>query len=123
MKKTIICNIPMRGNIDLNVYESNDNSLPVSDDAYRYPVNSFLSQTIMPDDKLKLILLVKRDGTDNYKENVSNYKSEIESICNEKGISVEYEVLETDFIETKETHSQLLGRIIDAIDVESHHGL
>lgn len=120
MKKTIICNIPMRGNIDLNVYESNDESLPVSDDAYRYPVNSFLSQTIMSDDELKFILLVKRDGTNNYKDNVSNYKHEIESICNEKAISVDYKILETDFIETKETHSELLGRIIDAIDIESH---
>ena len=120
MKKTIICNIPMRGNVDLNVYQSNDDSLPVSDEAYRYPVNSFLSQTVLPDDELKFILLVKRDGTDNYLVNVSNYKSEIESICSEKGISVEYEIIETDFKETKETHSKLLGRIIDEIDVDSH---
>lgn len=120
MKKTIICNIPMRENVDLNVYESNDDSLPVSAEAYRYPVNSFLSQALLPGDELKILLLVKRDGTDHYKDNVLNYKFEIEPICKEKGISVKYEILETDFNETKETHSKLLGRIIDELDVGSH---
>lgn len=120
MKKTIICNIPMRGNVDLNVYESNDDSLPVSVEAYRYPVNSFLSQTLLPNDELKIILLVKRDSTDNYKENISIYKREIEPICKEKDISVRYIIIETDYNETKETHSKLLGRIIDEIDIESH---
>ena len=59
MKKTIICNIPMK-EVRGNVFLSNDLSLPVSKADYVYPINSFLSQTIC-DDEVKAILLVKKD--------------------------------------------------------------
>ena len=43
MKKTVICNIPMKERVDLSVYTSDDQSLPVSGEAVRYPINSFLA--------------------------------------------------------------------------------
>ena len=60
MKKTIICNIPMRENVDLSVYKSDDLSLPVSDRAVRYPINTFLEKTLSPEDEIKVLLLVKK---------------------------------------------------------------
>ena len=60
MKKTIICSIPMKENIDQVVYSSTDKSLPVSERKVRYPICSFLEKTLTSDDELEVILLDKK---------------------------------------------------------------
>ena len=85
-----------------------------------YPVNSFLSQTIKKSDEIKVVLLIKNDGNAYCYDNVANYKTEIEAFCNRINNLPKYEVIETDFDQTKDTHAQLLGSIIDAIDNGSH---
>ena len=69
VKKTIICNIPMKELVDLSIYSSDDKSIPVSERKVRYPVNSFLEKTITSEDELKVVLLVKRDRFGHYKMN------------------------------------------------------
>ena len=69
MKKTIICNIPMREDIAKIAYTSDDLSLPVSKEAFRYPILSLLSQTASAEDEFKVILLAKKDDNDFYKRN------------------------------------------------------
>ena len=49
----------MREYVAKTVYSSEDSSLPVSEKPYRYPINSFLSQTITNQDDLKIILLIE----------------------------------------------------------------
>lgn len=68
MKKTVICNIPMKERVDLSVYASDDQSLPVSGKAVRYPINSFLAETMTQDDEIKVILLVKKDQYGHYEK-------------------------------------------------------
>lgn len=120
MKKTIICNIPMREKIASVVYSSDDQSIPVSDKAFRFPINSYLSQTLITDDEIKVILLAKRDGNEFTQNNIEKYKKEIEDICENIGVKYDFSVIDTDFSQNKETHEVLMGKIIDEIDNESH---
>ena len=120
MKKIVICNIPMREYVECTVYESGDASLPVSDKGFRYPVNSFLSQTVTAGDELKFILLIKKDGNSFYEKNTGDFKQEIKGICDDTGAKAEFVLLNTDFTEDRATHEQLMAGIVDQIDDGAH---
>lgn len=120
MKKIVICNIPMRDGVSKSRYISNDQSLPVSEQAYMYPINSFLSQTITKDDELKVILLLKNDGKDFYKANMDTFMQEMDNNCKNNGAKVEYITIDTTFNQKKSTHELLMKRLIDEIDIDSH---
>ena len=120
MKKIVICNIPMRENVAKTVYLSEDNSLPVSEKPYRYPINSFLAQTVGDEDELKIILLIKKDGNAFYKRNTEDYRQEIEDICKDRGAKAEIVPIDTAFSQDKENHEQLMGRLIDEIETDAH---
>ena len=120
MKKIIICNIPMRDYVANTVYSSNDVSLPVSENPYRYPINSLLSQTATEDDELKIILLIKKDKNLFYEKNTADCKQEIEEICKATGTKAKFVTIDTDFNQDKENHEQLMKRLVDEIDTEAH---
>ena len=88
MKKTIICGISMKENIDQVVYSSKDKSLPVSERKVRYPICAFLEKTMTSDDELEIILLVKKDKKDYYKRNVEIFKEELEAVNKEIGATI-----------------------------------
>ena len=77
MKKTIICNIPMKQNVDLSVYSSNDDSIPVSAREVRYPINALLEKTLQKNDEIKVILLVKEDEQKHYLKNQNDFIDEL----------------------------------------------
>ena len=120
MKKIVICNIPMREQIAKNTFATEDRSLPVSSEEYLYPINSFLSQTMKPDDDIKAILLVKRDGNVFYKKNTEEFKEEIKRANASIGASIECSVIDTDFSQNREVHEQLMGRIVEEIEDGAH---
>ena len=120
MKKVIICNVPMKKDVEKTVYESNDLSIPASSNPYVYPVNSFLSESLDADDEITVILLVKRDVNNHYLDNTEIFKAELNSVCDVLGIRPTYRIIDTAFSEDKDTHARLMNLIIDAIENESH---
>ena len=44
MKRTVICNIPMKRDIANGVYTSEDSTLPVCEVSVKYPVNAVLRE-------------------------------------------------------------------------------
>ena len=110
----------MREYVASTVYSSDDESLRVSDKAFRHPINSFLSQTVGAGDELKIILLIKKDGSPFFEKNTEDFKQEIDSIRSETGINVEYAIIDTAFTQDRETHEQLMVSIINEIDNDSH---
>ena len=120
MRKIIICSIPMREHVANTVYSSEDRLLPVSDKPFRYPINSLLSQTVKEEDELKIILLIKNDGNLFYEKNTADYKHEIEEICADTGAKLEFISIDTPFSQEKENHEQLMGKLIDGIDIGAH---
>ncbi len=120
LKKTIICNIPMKKDVFPSVYESVDSSLPVSEEPFMYPINAFLAKTINNGDSLDVILLVKNDDYDCSSDNIERYKAELASVCGNVDVSPVYYVIRSDFDEKKDTHALLMNRIIDNINDDSH---
>ena len=120
MKKVLICNIPMKEEIIGTVYSSSDRSLPVSDQAFVYPINSFLSKTMKGTDEIKALLLVKKDSNGFYQKNAATFVKELMEVNETIGAKIEFKPVETDFSEEQSIHEQLMGRIVDEIDNESH---
>ncbi len=120
MKKVVICSIPMKKNVEQTVYLSDDLSLPVSGEPYRYVVNSFLSRKVNKGDEYKFILLIKKDGNRYYQKNVQEFRKEAESYCAGAGVKTKYVLLDTAFSEERRIHEQLMGKLTDEIETESH---
>ena len=120
MKKTIICSIPMKENIDQVVYSSTDKSLPVSERKVRYPICSFLEKTLTSVDELEVILLVKKDRKDYYKRNTEFFKEELEAVNIEIGADIEYKIIDSEFEEHQTVHEQLMKDIVAQIPDNSH---
>lgn len=120
MKKTVICNIPMKEIVDPSVYASDDLSVPVSDRAVRYPICAFLEKNISKEDDVTILLLIKMDETGHYEKNKSLFETEIQALNPQIGASINIKVIDTDFSQNKSVHEQLLGRLVDEIEDGSH---
>ena len=105
---------------DQTVYVSEDLSLPVVEKPVRYPINAFLEKTLKADDVLKVLLLVKKDEYSCYEKNESDFKKELEEANKHIGARIEYVTIDTDFSQSRIVHEQLMGRIVDEIETESH---
>ncbi|MGE9874919.1 TM1812 family CRISPR-associated protein [Hornefia butyriciproducens] len=120
MKKTIICSIPMKENVDPVLYTSDDKFLPVADKKVRYPICAFLEKNMKPEDELKVLILVKKDRYGHYSRNTELFKQELEEANSEIGAAVKYTVIDTDFDEARSVHERLMGRIVDGLSTGSH---
>ncbi len=120
MKRLIICSVPMKKEVEKTVYASDDLSLPVSDMPYMYPINSFLSQKAEGSDEYKVLLLAKNDGNPYYEKNAEDFKKELGGVFASVGAKAEFVMIDTDFSKEKEIPEQLMGRIVDEIEVGDH---
>lgn len=120
MKRTLICSIPMKEDVDLSIYTSDDRSLPVSDRPVRYPVNAFLEKTLKAEDSVKAVLLVKKDRFGHYEKNAQGFIDELNAVNGGIGAKISYVTVESEFEETKTVHEQLMGQIVDAVDTGTH---
>ncbi|MGN8714108.1 TM1812 family CRISPR-associated protein [Hornefia butyriciproducens] len=120
MKRTVICNIPMKRDIANSVYTSEDSTLPVCEVSVKYPVNAVLGKILSEGDQVKVLLLVKKDHNDYYVANTQAFIDELNQINNDINTNLEYVTIETDFDEDKIVHDKLMGSLVDAIDTESH---
>ena len=122
MKKTIICNIPMRSNLNPQKYVStNPKYLPSSEQEYVYPINSFLSETVKNSDTLKAILIVQKDNKDCWQKNLETFKKELNEIAQKNGAKVDsISEIGSNFNQEKATHEQLIMDLVDRIDADSH---
>lgn len=120
MKKTIICNIPMKEVVDQSVYVSDDLSVQVSDRAVRYPINALLEKNMSSEDEIKIILLLKKDDLGYYEKNKAEFEKELEEVNAQCNAKINVKVIDTEFSQERAIHEQLMGSIVDAIDNESH---
>lgn len=120
MNKIIICGIPMKERVDSSIYLSDDKSIPASSRQVRFPINAFLEETMKSDDCIKFLLLAKKDGYGNYKKNLDSFKEEFEMINRGIGATVDYVVIDTEFVQEKSVHEKLMGRIVDELEIGAH---
>lgn len=116
MKKTIICNIPMKVSVDKSVYISEDKSIPASGRKVSFPVNAFIEAAIAEGTELKVILLAKDDEFSFAGANIALFRNELAEIAEERNISVSYTVINTAFSQDETVHEQLLGKLIGELE-------
>ena len=120
MKKILLCNIPMKQNAEKTVYVSNDLSIPSSDKAVVYPINAFLENKLNINDEWKILLLVKKDQYGHYQKNAEIFMGEFKIANANANAKFELKIIETDFSEEQAVHEELMGRIVDELDDNSH---
>lgn len=119
MKKVIICNIPMKKDVDQTVYVSNDKSLPVTDRPVRYSINALLEKTLKSEDDVKVLMLVKKDEYSCYEQNMQYFIDELNE-SNSAGAKINFVTIDTAFSQERAVHEQLMSRIVDEIEPETH---
>lgn len=120
MKKTVICNISMKENLDQVIYSNTDRSLPVSDRKVSYPICAFLEKTMTSEDELDAILLVKKDKNDHYKKNIERFREELEAVNEKIDADISYTIIDSEFEEHQTVHEQLMKEIVAHISDNSH---
>lgn len=120
MKKILFCNIPMTIKVSKCVYKSDDYSVPVTDTPVCYPVAAFLEKTLSNQDKVKAILLVKKDELGQYTKNITGCIEELMAVAGATGAKIDYKIIDTEFSETQATHDNLLLSIVDELEEKAH---
>lgn len=116
MKKTVVCSIPMRGEIDKVIYVSEDKSVPASDKEFSFPVNSFLDVTLKSGDEVSAILLVKNDAFSCGSKNAKSFVEELNSVCAKKNAKANITNIDTDFSQSKAVHEELMQAVVCALE-------
>ena len=127
MNKTIICNIPMKPNMEKTVYACNDTSLYVSEKPVCYPISALFSRVMEPGDRADVLMLVKKDNKEFWKQNadcledeLKEANEELKQANNGVGAVLSFKMLDTDFEESRAVHEQLMGALVDEIKDGSH---
>jgi len=120
MQITVIVNMPMTMIPQRKKYVSDDKSIAASDREVGYPVLSFLEETINTDDSLKFLLLTKHSEFSKWEQRVEEFKSEADQINRKIEAEITFEILDSDFEETKYVHEKLMEKIVSHIDNGSH---
>ncbi|MBP3709333.1 MAG: hypothetical protein J6I73_02845 [Treponema sp.] len=116
MKKIIFCDIPMKSNLKAMVYKGTDNVNSCYDKPVIYPINAVLADTIKKNDEIKVILLRTENPTENNQKNSDSFIQELNSINSDIGAKITYEILDSEFRETKDNHELRLKQMIDKIE-------
>ena len=115
MKTVILCHIPMKPQVASTVYAPGDTGLTVSPTPVRYPISAAFAGLFTKDDDLTVIRLVKKDAHGHYEENAKLLEQELREANAAVGAALHFSTISTDFVQTRQVHSALLGAIIDAI--------
>lgn len=120
MKKTVVCNIPMKNNVEAVVYTSDDISVPASDRKVRYAINAFLEKTMSAQDEINFILLTQNDDYSCAEVNTKLFIDEISEINKNIGATLSFKKISADFSQKPSIHEQLLADIVDELAVNDH---
>lgn len=119
MKKTIICNIPMKEIVESSVYTSDDNSLSAVSIPVMYPINAVIGNLSKPEDEYRVLVLVKKDKYGHYEKHTNSFKAEFMQAINSNGDNVEFIIIDTDFDQSRAVHEKLMCSIVENIDDEA----
>lgn len=113
-KINVIVNLPMTQKKEKTVYAGTE-GLPSSDKERIYAVNSYLEETLRPEDDVKIILIAKQTEFTNEKEIVETFTEEFREI-NHVGCKAETVVIRSEFVETSKVHEALMAELVSDID-------
>lgn len=120
MNRILFCNVTMQSQAEKTVYTSADRSVPAAATPVVYPVSAFLEASLAPGDHIKAVLLVKNDSFGRSSQNARLCRAELAAACAGCGAEISFETVSTDFAQDRETHSALLGRLVEQMEEGAH---
>lgn len=109
----------MKKNLDALIYAGTGNVNITYSNPVIYPINAILAETLKSNDEVKVILLQTCDKAGNSERNSGLFMQELNTINTEIGAKISYEILDSEFKETKDNHEMRLKAILDKVEDNS----
>ena len=120
MRKIVFFNMPITIDVEKIVYKSEDDSIPTTERAVTYPIIAFLEKTLVPEDDVKVVLLIKEDELGNYKKYLAGCREELDEVAQLTGAKLEIKSINTEYAEKKSIHDGLLLDIVNELEPQAH---
>ncbi|MCR5125263.1 MAG: TM1812 family CRISPR-associated protein [Treponema sp.] len=118
MKKTVFVTLMMADDMHKRHYPVDGNSfIEYSGEVY-YAINAVLAKTITSEDDIKVVLLETKGGDKAGTKNAQLFMNELNEL-NSCGANITYEVIPSDFIETKSKFKDLYMKLIKSFESEA----
>ncbi|MDE7227062.1 MAG: hypothetical protein K2N31_01920 [Treponemataceae bacterium] len=119
MKKIVFADIPMKEMIagrDGQCYARTGNAGCTYKGTVVYPINAVLAEKMKAGDDMKVVLLKTMTQDGNAEKNAELFRQELDAINAGIGARIAYEMIDTDFVETKENHEKRLRAMLAKIE-------
>ena len=118
MKKTVFVTLMMADDMHKRHYSVDGNSfIEYSGEVY-YAINAVLAKTLNADDDIKIVLLETKAGDKAGTKNAQLFMNELNEL-NTCGANITYEIIPSDFIDTKDKFKDLYKRLIKTFENEA----
>ena len=114
--KIVFSDLPMKKELHSLNYKVDGNKTIEYEGKVVFPVNAVLAKTMQKGEKVKIVLLSKKDIEGNSKNNEVKFKEELSEINRNIGADIEYVPLETPFVETRDVHETLFRKMIATLE-------
>ena len=115
MKKIVFVSLMMADIMKKSHFPVDGNSfIEYKGDVY-YAINAVLAQPMTCDDEIKIVLLQTKGGDDAGEKNAQLFINELNSL-NKCEASISYEIIPSEFIETKDKFKDLYKKLIKILD-------
>jgi translation initiation factor 2B subunit (eIF-2B alpha/beta/delta family) len=115
--KVVIITVPMKrpDQIEPIQYPVDGNKAIEYEKPVRCPVNSVLAETMKKGEQVRVIYIMTRGTHSECEQNRKNFIDELEEINAEIGAALSYDMVEIDFLPTKQTYNKLLTDLTEKI--------
>ena len=115
--KIVFSDLPMKKELHSVNYKVDGNKTIEYDGEIIFPVNSVLAKTMQKGEKVKIVLLSKKDIEGNSKKNEVKFKEELNEINRNIGADIEYvSPIETPFTETRDVHKKIIRDMVATLE-------
>lgn len=121
MRKIIFIDIPMKrltANNKVCYAHTGNTNYNYSEKVF-YPITTVLADKIKQNDDLKVVLIKTTAEYSESDENENKLKEELNTICNDRGIHIQYECVEAPFIETHKNNEARFRTLLKHIEEDA----
>ena len=116
MKKIVFSNLPMKKELNKLHYPVDGNKALEYDGEVSFPIISILARTLTENDDVKIVLLSKTDVEGNSADNGALFQNELNEINKKIGAHIEYVIIPTPFVETRDVHEKLFRDMVEKLE-------
>ena len=115
--KIVFSDLPMKKELHSFNYKVDGNKTIEYEGEVVFPVNAVLAKTMQKGEKVKIVLLSKKDIEGNSKKNEVKFKEELNEINRNIGADIEYvSPIETPFTETRNVHKKIIRDMVATLE-------